>query len=97
MTTGTLTRFGEGEAEGSINLLYKTMYVYEVDGKTYERPYVGDHPCNYASDEQFEEMLNHIYPVIYYRPDPLYSRMLITPEQFKKFGKESTKWKRSGQ
>jgi hypothetical protein len=30
----------------------------------------------------------HEYPVIYYRPDPEYSRVLITPENFKKFDEE---------
>jgi hypothetical protein len=33
-------------------------------------------------------MLGREYPVIYYRPNPEYSRMLITPGNFQHFEKE---------
>lgn len=88
MTTGKLVRFNEGRDQGQVNLLYNAMYVYEIDGLTYDRPFVGATACNYDDSNQLKEMLDYEYPIIYYRPDPEYSRMLITPENFENFEKE---------
>jgi|GEM_PF-3065522 len=91
MTTGKLIRFDEPGPNGQKNLLYDALYVYEIDGKKYERPFVGATPCNYGPLDQLQEMLDYEYPVIYYRPNPEYSRLLITPKNFEKFDKEFPK------
>lgn len=87
MTTGKLIEFQDGYEEAQTNLTYSALYVYQVDGQEYQRPFVGDNPCNHDSPEKLTELLNYEYPVIYYNPDPNYSRMLTTPEHFKKFKK----------
>ncbi len=88
MTTGKIVTVDNGEENGGRELLTHTLYAYEVNGKRSERPTTGFRPCNYEEGHQRNEMLNYEYTVIYYNPDPEYSRLLIKPEHFEKFEKE---------